>query len=154
MTLPEVQLIDSRGKSVLLSDVLGGQPALLLVAGSENCWACSDVAMQLRIIRERIGIKTIPIASGTDTAIMREHFAESRLESVGLYDPERRVLKSMSLGQEPWALLVDGRGRVLFLDGGVARASVGYSLSEVITSLRDVLIGEGRYMPGVNPDAS
>ena len=152
-TIPQVELLDSKGAPVALGEALHDQPALLLVASSESCWACSDVALQLRIIRERMGINTIPIASGSDTAMMREHFAQGRLASVGLYDPERRLLKSLSLGKEPWALLVDGRGVVLFLDGDVARASVGYSLSEVLTSLRDVLTSSGRPIPAsVNQD--
>lgn len=136
----DIALLTLRGDTATTSRLLDGTPSLLIVAGAEDCWSCSDYAFQMRLVRERTRLRTILVGSGPDTASVQQYIRTNKLEEYAYLDPNRSLLTSLGLTREPVAVVVDDRRRVLFVDPrgsrSMATAPIGVVLSDLEQSMR------------------
>lgn len=137
--LPRVALLGLSGQWESLEARLAGAPGFIVIAGMRDCWACSDYPRQLRVLRERSGLRTLLVGSGADTAGFREYFRLHRLNEIGLLDPAGDLVRRLGIGSEPWALLVDGSGRVLFADGRNASSAAQMPVATLLAEAADIL---------------
>ncbi|HET7039262.1 MAG TPA: hypothetical protein VFH97_05200 [Gemmatimonadales bacterium] len=126
--LPDAVLESPGGGAIPLRRLLGGGPALLVLASPGDggaLWA--RYTIELRAVRARYPhLRTLIVGSGS---------RGGQLPGSALVDPDGALLRHLGARAGPVALVVDSASRVLFVDarrpGPVTRGPVGWLLRDL-----------------------
>lgn len=139
--LPAVQLKHADGTPVSLADRLRGRPALLFVSNLAECRSCSNLPIELRVLRrEAPQLETVLIGSGASAEEFRVQFEKMGVaQSEPLVDEHDVLLTRLGLGKTTLVLLADSAGRILFVDSRTAPDRAAFPIGRVIHDLTAAL---------------
>jgi peroxiredoxin len=139
--LPAVQLKRADGTPVSLADRLAGRPALLFVTSLAECRSCSNLPIELRVLkREAPQLETVLVGSGASAAEFRAQFEKMGvLPSDPIVDEHDVLLTRLGLGKTTLVLLADSAGRILFVDSRTPPDRAAFPIGRVIHDLTAAL---------------
>lgn len=138
--LPALTLKSVDGTPVPLATRLSRGPSLVIVVGVADCLGCSSYELELQILKSKLpGVTPIVIGSGADERPFRDYFRGAHMESVALLDHDRALLDSLGVKAEPLVLLVDGAGRILFVDSRPSSAAAQFPFGRLLPLLGGAL---------------
>jgi hypothetical protein len=139
-SLPQVTVRSIDGSAAPLAERLARGPTMIIVLGPKDCFSCESYRLELNILKSRLpGITPILIGSGSDEKVFRDYFRGDHLESIGLLDPEQRLLKSLRIKSAPLVLLVDSARRILFVDNRSSSAAAQFPFGRLLPLLGGAL---------------
>jgi hypothetical protein len=137
--LPAVTLQSLDGGSVALTDRLVPGPTMIIVLGPKDCFSCESYRLELNILKSKLpGISPVLIGSGAEN-LFKDYFRRDHLQSVGLLDPDHRLLTALRIQSAPLVLLVDSTGRILFVDNRSSSAAAQFPFGRLLPLLGGVL---------------
>ena len=138
--LPAVTLQSLEGGAVSLAERLTKGPTMIIVLGPKDCFSCESYRLELNILKSKLpGITPVLIGSGEDGPLFKDYFRRDHLEPVALLDPDRRLLTSLGIKSAPLVLLVDGTGRILFVDNRSSSAAAQFPFGRLLPLLGGAL---------------
>lgn len=151
--LPDVPLTDLRRRPVGLRQALGGQPAILYLVGRETCLDCTQLPLEMRIVRrEHPGLRQWFIAVGSDTAFFARYARTQRIAPQTLLDPGQAIPRALGTpSPDPLILIVDGTGRILYVDARGGAAFSRFPISSVLRAMSAALTAAPARTPDAGP---
>ncbi len=140
--MPDQPLISVDGDSVSLASILRRSPSLLVVLSEDDCLGCGDFGTELRILsREFPGLQQVVIGVGSDTALLRNYFRQTRTK--GYLDLNSSLIRGGAV-PTPFVSVVDTAGRVLFTDTRPGSDARFFPISQLLPLLDSVIDGSRR----------
>jgi peroxiredoxin len=126
VALPPIALQALDGKPTQLAAALDGHPALVSLWATW-CEACGEEFSALTRLDERArahGAKVIAVAVGEPRATVAEFVARHHLPYAQLVDEEFHFSDALGQKRVPATLVIDARGKVVFVGGALDSAAL------------------------------
>lgn len=138
--VPDVAVEAPNGTPLRLKARLGGRPALIYVFSAAQCFSCSNLSLEFRILHSAYpGLQTLLVGSGASRETFRDAFRTMELTDAAVVDEPRALLHALSLTREPVVLLADSTGRIVFVDQRSPSQAAQYPMGRVLADLDGAL---------------
>jgi hypothetical protein len=135
--VPPQVLRDMDGKAVSLSARIRDRPTLMMIMDRTACLTCANFPLELKILGNRYpSLNMIVVASGSDTAFLKQYFRRHHISRHTLLDLENQLLRALG-GPElnSLVLLLDKNGRVILVDERVGAQFAQFPISQRLLAL-------------------